>query len=109
MPEDIKDRFRRGSMRTFSPGGILEMDDGENWEHSTAANAGHVTRQQRLCYALRPRGRENSDHPGIVHRGQLSDANQREFYKRWAEIMDAPRWAEIPLAPVTKGLSEAAA
>ena len=40
MPDDIKDRFRRGSMRTFSPGGILEMDDGENWEHSTQANAG---------------------------------------------------------------------
>lgn len=54
MPDDIKDRFRRGSMRTFSPSSLLEMDDGENWEHSTAANSGFVTRNQRLCYAMAP-------------------------------------------------------
>ena len=107
MPEEIKDRFRRGSMRTFSPGGILEMDDGENWEHSTAANAGYVTRHQRLCYSLAPRKSEaHSDLPGIVHRGQLSDANQREFYRRWAELMDAPTWAEVPMAPMTKPMPE---
>jgi ethylbenzene dioxygenase alpha subunit len=109
MPEDIKDRFRRGSLRTFSPGGMLEMDDGENWEHSTAANAGHVTRHQRLCYALAPRDREtNTENPGIVHRGQLSDANQREFYRRWAQMMDAVRWADIPLAAVSKDRPEVA-
>ncbi len=108
MPEEIKDRFRRGSMRTFSPGGILEMDDGENWENCTLTNSGYVTRHQRLCFSLAPRGPEPSEHPGIVHRGQLSDANQREFYKRWAEIMNAKSWADIPLAPVTKGRSVAA-
>jgi ethylbenzene dioxygenase alpha subunit len=103
MPEDIKDRFRRGTMRTFSPGGILEMDDGENWEHSTQANAGHVTRQQRLCYGLAPKPAEGSgDLPGIVHRGQISDANQRAFYRRWAEMMEAKSWADLPLAPVSQ-------
>lgn len=97
MPDDIKDRFRRGSMRTFSPSGILEMDDGENWEHSTAANAGYVTRNQRLCYAMSPEGRlDDPALPGTVHAGQLSDANQRLFYKRWAEMMDAQSWADIP-------------
>ena len=109
MPDEIKDRFRRGSLRTFSPAGILEMDDGENWEHSTAANAGHVTRQQRLCYGLAPRpGEQYSDLPGIVHRGQLSDANQREFYRRWAELMDATSWADVPMAPLTRAIPEMA-
>lgn len=99
MPEEIKDRFRRGSMRTFSPSGLLEMDDGENWEHSTAANAGWVTRHQRLCYAMAPAGEvERDDLPGTVTAGQLSDANQRLFYKRWAELMDAESWADVPLA-----------
>jgi ethylbenzene dioxygenase alpha subunit len=99
MPDDIKDRFRRGSMRTFSPSGILEMDDGENWEHSTQANAGYVTRHQSLCYAMAPAGQAHEDFlPGVVHHGQLSDANQRLFYKRWAEMMDAPDWAAIPMA-----------
>ncbi len=109
MPQEMKDRFRRGSMRTFSPSGILEMDDGENWEHSTAANSGYVTRHQKLCYAMAPEGRsEDGALPGIVHGGQLSDANQRLFYKRWAEMMDGDSWADIPLAPPTVDMQEAA-
>jgi ethylbenzene dioxygenase alpha subunit len=109
MPAEIKERFRLGTMRTFSPGGILEMDDGENWEHCTATNAGYVTRHQRLCYSLAPSGQEHTpDLPGIVHRGQLSDANQRQFYQRWAEFMDAPTWAEVPLAAATKPIAEVA-
>lgn len=99
MPEEIKDRFRRGSMRTFSPSGLLEMDDGENWEHSTSANAGFVTRNQKLCYQMAPEGTDaHPDLPGQVTAGQLSDANQRAFYQRWAEFMDAESWADIPLA-----------
>lgn len=99
MPEEIKDRFRRGSMRTFSPAGLLEMDDGENWQHATAANAGHVTRHQKLCYAMAPAGQlADPTLPGTVHEGQLSDANQRLFYRRWAEMMDASTWRDIPLA-----------
>lgn len=109
MPDDIKDRFRRGSMRTFSPSGILEMDDGENWEHSTSANAGWVTRNQKLCYAMAPAGEvERDDLPGEVTAGQLSDANQRLFYKRWAEMMDAESWADIPTTGSDAQFSEAA-
>lgn len=108
MPEDIKDRFRRGSMRTFSPSGILEMDDGENWEYSTTANAGYVTRNQKLCYELAPAAQlEDGDLPGIVHEGQLSDANQRLFYKRWAEMMDAESWADVPFAGQTHTMEAA--
>jgi ethylbenzene dioxygenase alpha subunit len=89
------------------------MDDGENWEHSTQANAGYVTRHQNLCYGLAlggaPGGRsDDATLPGIVHEGQLSDANQRLFYRRWAEMMDAPSWGEISLAPVTQDVAEAA-
>lgn len=102
MPDDIKDRFRRGSMRTFSPSGLLEMDDGENWEHSTAANAGFVTRNQKLCYAMAPEGELDDDSlPGTVTLGQLSDANQRLFYKKWAEMMNAGTWQDIPLEAPT--------
>ena len=104
LSDELKDRWRTGAMRTFSPGGMLEMDDGENWEHATAANAGCVTRQQKLCYAMAPEGSaENTGLPGIVHRGQLNDANQRLFYKRWAEFMDAEDWSGIPFASPTLG------
>jgi ethylbenzene dioxygenase alpha subunit len=109
MPDDIKDRFRRGSMRTFSPSGILEMDDGENWEHSTSANAGFVTRNQTLCYAMAPGGAAPDETlPGQVHSGQLSDANQRLFYRRWAELMDAQTWDDAPMAAPSGLVVEAA-
>jgi ethylbenzene dioxygenase alpha subunit len=87
-------------MRTFSPSGILEMDDGENWEHATVANAGYVTRHQKLCYAMDPTKEESIpiDLPGTVTKGQLNDANQRLFFKRYAEFMDAQSWKDIPLA-----------
>nr|AKA64662.1 aromatic-ring-hydroxylating dioxygenase [uncultured bacterium] len=102
LSAELKDRWRTGAMRTFSPGGMLEMDDGENWEHATAANSGFVTRQQKLCYAMAPHGpAEDSELPGVVHRGQLNDANQRLFYKRWAEFLDAEVWREIPLSAST--------
>lgn len=110
MPDEIKDRFRRGSMRTFSPSGILEMDDGENWEHSTAANRGWVTRQQRLCYAMAPHTDAQIPEglPGHVTAGQLTDANQRRFYRRWAQMMDAARWEDIPLDAPSTPTAEAA-
>lgn len=109
MPQEIKDRFRRGSMRTFSPSGMLEMDDGENWEHSTAVNDGYVTRNQRLCYAMGPDGSpDHTELPGNITHGQLSDANQRQFYKRWAQMMDAESWADLPCEPSRMPEMEAA-
>jgi ethylbenzene dioxygenase alpha subunit len=87
-PFEIKEAYRRGVMMTFSPSGVFEMDDGENWEFSTNANRGVVTRRQRLHYKL---GLDSAiDHPelpGNVFRGQLNDANQRAFYRRWAQEM----------------------
>lgn len=98
LSEELKERWRTGTMRTFSPSGMLEMDDGENWEHCTQVNAGIVTRQQKLCYSMSPRDEDKtSDLPGRVHKGQLSDANQRLFYKRWLEFMEAETWNDVPM------------
>ncbi len=49
---------------------------------------------------MTPRPQErDSELPGVVHRGQLSDANERLFYKRWAEIMDAENWCDVRFVP----------
>jgi ethylbenzene dioxygenase alpha subunit len=99
MPEAMKDRIRRGSLRTFSPGGLFEMDDGENWEHSTRANAGYVTRTQKLCYSLAPPGEVGeAGLPGTLSKGQLNDANQRAFYRRWLEMMQAQSSRDLQFA-----------
>lgn len=95
---ELKEKWRRGVMRTFSPSGILEMDDGENWEHATRINAGVVTRRQKLHYRLGMDTRiEHPELPGNVYRCQVNDANQRAFYERWLDLMRAQRWADVPV------------
>ena len=82
---------------------MLEMDDRENWENATQGNDGFITRQQKLCYAMSPRQSEpDSSLPGTVHRGQLTDANQRLFFKRWLEFMTAENRSHISMMPMTK-------
>ncbi|MDH7799041.1 MULTISPECIES: SRPBCC family protein [unclassified Beijerinckia] len=100
MPADIKDMYRKGTMLTFSPGGIFEMDDGENWEYATRINEGWVTRHQPLHYGLGLDSRvEDSDMPGHIYRGSLNDANQRHFYMRWAEFMQHDNWHDLQNGP----------
>jgi ethylbenzene dioxygenase alpha subunit len=91
IPFELKEKYRKGVMRTFSPSGVLEMDDGENWEHATMANAGVVTRRQKLHYGLGLNSKiDNPDLKGEIHLRKYNDANQRAFYARWLELMTAP-------------------
>jgi ethylbenzene dioxygenase alpha subunit len=88
MPAELKEKYRKGIMRTFSPSGILEMDDGENWEHATLINAGVVTRRQKLHYGLGLNSATTHDElKGELHLRKYNDANQRAFYARWLELL----------------------
>lgn len=87
-PDRIKDLYRKGVMRTFSPSGVLEMDDGENWENCTNVNNGFVTRHQKLHYGLGMNSQ--TTHPelkGELHQRKYNDANQRLFYSQWLKCM----------------------
>lgn len=96
MPEALKELYRTATPRTFSPSGVLEMDDAENWELSTRATAGVVTRQERLHYGMGLRTQmEHPKLPGAVYQGQLSDANQIALYEKWAEVMSTPSRHEL--------------
>jgi len=96
-PQDIKERWLKGTMMTFSPSGVFEMDDGENFEFSTRTNAGFVTRQQDLYMGL-GRGSQltHTGLPGNVYRNQVNEANHRAFYQRWLDLMRAKDWSEVP-------------
>lgn len=96
-PDEVKEKWRRGAMMTFSPTGVFEMDDGENWEYCTKTSRGMVTRYQDLYVGLGMNSRiENSELPGNVFRGQLNEANSRAFYQRWKDLLQAPSWSDVP-------------
>ncbi|WP_454830356.1 aromatic ring-hydroxylating oxygenase subunit alpha [Paraburkholderia xenovorans] len=87
-PDAVKEKYRRGVARTFSPSGLFEMDDGENWENCTQTNAGVVTRAQKLHYGLGMSSRIDHDElKGNVHLRKYNDANQRAFYRQWLKMM----------------------
>ncbi|HYQ38405.1 MAG TPA: aromatic ring-hydroxylating dioxygenase subunit alpha [Pseudomonas sp.] len=96
-PQEVKDMWRRGAMMTFSPTGVFEMDDGENWEYCTKTSRGKVTRYQDLYVGLGMNTRiEDSELPGNVFKGQLNEANARAYYQRWKDLLQARSWAEVP-------------
>jgi hypothetical protein len=40
------------------------------------------------------------DYPGLVSERYISENNQRLFYRRWEEFMNAASWGDIPLDPI---------
>jgi hypothetical protein len=40
-------------------------------------------------------------YPGLVAERYISENNQRYFYLRWQEFMNAASWADIHLDPMT--------
>jgi ethylbenzene dioxygenase alpha subunit len=96
-PAEIKDKWRIGAMMTFSPTGVFEMDDGENWEYCTKTAKGRVTAQQDLYIGLGANTYvEETPLPGNVYQGQLNEANSRAFYQYWFDLLNATSWSEVP-------------
>ncbi len=96
-PQDVKDKWRRGAMMTFSPTGVFEMDDGENWEYCTKTSRGKVTRYQDLYVGLGMNTRlTDTDLPGNVFKGQLNEANSRAFYQYWKDLLQSRSWVDVP-------------
>ena len=52
LPEEAKDRYRFRANHTFGPTGMLEQDDGENWDQSTRGTMGTIIRNHPLNYSM---------------------------------------------------------
>ena len=88
-PQDVRDITRRHVVQRHSASGTWEADDVDNWVHSTKGSGGHVAQRypQNLQMGL---GHETThpELPGTVGSFQC-EINQRGFYRRWAELMEA--------------------
>ncbi len=102
MPEEIKRAVRIGSQAANGAAGMFEQDDVDNWRQVTAASTSRFGRQhpQDLSMGLGHAG-PHPDYPGLVSERYISESNQRLFYRRWEEFMNAASWADIPFAPIT--------
>ena len=103
-PYAVKDFLRQYYIRYSGPGGLTEQDDMENWNYAHSASRGTIARRHPYSYE-QGMGSEQTNFeldglkiPGTVMdltEAKSSEQNLRNFYKRWAEFMDAPNWNEL--------------
>lgn len=92
MTPEQKDAIRKGVMRTFSPGGMLEQDDGENWLEIQKVLRGYVARHNTLNVQM-GLGHESGDDPRFPGKTNhvFAETAARGFYRRWSELIASPR------------------
>ena len=93
-PTEVKRTLRQSAQRHFSPAGMFEQDDMDNWELSTKAAGGTVSRHYPLNYSM-GLGHEKWEDDGVVSRqiNAINDeSNQRAFYYGWSDFMSGDGW-----------------
>jgi len=96
MPKELKDMIHADNMLTFGTAGILESDDGENFENCTNSNRGHSTRQGTVYLGMgQGHERQEAGLPGIVSDGWVNETSTRGMYRRWAEMMSGKSWDNL--------------
>jgi len=97
---DLDERAKRsmvaGFQMNFGVSGLVEQDDGDQWQEVTASGRGHISSNEwsHLAMGL---GHEftDPDLPGEL--GLLmSESNARAFYRRWADLLVTDRWQDLP-------------
>jgi 3-phenylpropionate/trans-cinnamate dioxygenase alpha subunit len=95
-PPEVKEALRVNILRTFSPSGLLEQDDGENWNEIQKVLRGRVARSHPLN-ARMGLGHANHDlgeYPGRTNY-VFGEEAARGLYRRWADLMTGKSWAEL--------------
>jgi 3-phenylpropionate/trans-cinnamate dioxygenase alpha subunit len=91
----IKELMRFVSQYRFSPAGVFEQDDMDNWAQVTGAAKSVIGRRFPANYQM-----SGSDAPppmGLPGRAmsRFSDHNQIAMYMHWARMLEAKSWNEI--------------
>lgn len=94
-PAKIKEKMRFVSQYRFSPSGIFEQDDMDNWIQVTGAAKSVIGRRFPANYQMGA----SEEITETDLRGQLSsrwsDHNQLSLYMHWARVLEAKNWSEI--------------
>ena len=96
-PPHVKEAIRLAGVRGFSPSGTFEQDDMDNWQECTQTCRGVMSRQLPVNTEM-GLGHERFDE-GLnawASDFRMSESNHRQFYGRWAQLMKAESWSEIP-------------
>jgi len=92
---EIKNVMRFVSQYRFSPSGVFEQDDMDNWIQVTGAAKSLIGRRYPANYQMS--GNEPPIEIALPGRAmsRFSDNNQLSLYLHWAKMLQAKNWSEI--------------
>jgi len=91
-PDEVKEERRKAVLRSFSPAGIFEQEDGEIWEQVQHSLRGHQARRTRFHVGMGLGLPEvDSDYPNAPTR-HLSENAARGFYTHWQRMLRGESW-----------------
>jgi 3-phenylpropionate/trans-cinnamate dioxygenase alpha subunit len=96
-PEEVKAELRRGLIHTMGPAGIIEQDDGENWNEIQKLLRGYMSRNTSWNAQLGMRHlRSNAEGlPGVTTDSPYAEHAGRGIYQRWADLLSADSWSDV--------------
>ena len=96
LPEERKRAMISFANRLFTPAGLLEQDDGENWSHSTRGARGKVAQRYPMNLTM-GMGRDEVIHEAGQSAIQtvVNEHGQRWTYRSWQEWLQAEDWGEL--------------
>lgn len=101
-PPEVRDEQRRFTTSQFSPAGMTEQDDGENWSEIDRNFATSPQIRKHLLNYQMGLGHEHEndpDYPGTITARGIGDGPQRGFYRRWLEFMTSEPWPFVESEP----------
>jgi len=88
---------RQTAIHIFGPAGLLEQEDGENWDQSTRGTRGVIARRYPLNFSLGLGHGEvlrDDSSPGHIWT-KVNEHAQFWTYRAWAEWLAAESWQEL--------------
>jgi phenylpropionate dioxygenase-like ring-hydroxylating dioxygenase large terminal subunit len=101
-PDVVLNAARVGGAQNNGAAGLFEQDDIDNWRNVTEASISRVARKYAADLSMgKGHSYRHDDWPGEISERYISENNQRNYYRRWEEFMNADSWRDIHIDPIS--------
>lgn len=96
LPDEVQPFIANISSRIFGPSGVLEQDDGENWQQATLQTYGLASRRVKHNLSMGLGRGEVIHEDGLARvEGLTSEHGQLWTYRSWAKWMSGLDWDDL--------------
>jgi phenylpropionate dioxygenase-like ring-hydroxylating dioxygenase large terminal subunit len=96
-PDEVKAAILDRSNYMLGPAGVIEQDDGENWNEIQKVLRGHIARRTtwNTQSGMGKVGLDVDTFPGATTSSVFAEHAARGLYQRWADMMVSTSWDDI--------------